>query len=116
MKLRRQLIVGLGYVLAIAICAGGVPTAARAQGARAVGPTPPRLAFIDGEVSFWRPGAEDWAPAQVNTALAAGDSLYAGDGGNAEVEIGSGAYVRAGSGTQLAIASLETGYLQLQVT
>jgi hypothetical protein len=26
--------------------------------------TPPRLSFIDGSVSFWRPGAEDWAPAQ----------------------------------------------------
>ncbi len=29
--------------------------------------TPPRLSFTDGKVSFWRPGAEDWSPAQVNT-------------------------------------------------
>jgi hypothetical protein len=92
------------------------PASVRAQGARAEGPTPPRLAFVDGEVSFWRPGADDWAPAQINTALAAGDSIYVGDGGNSEIELGAGAYVRAGSGTQLAVASLETGYLQLEVT
>lgn len=24
--------------------------------------TPPRLSFVDGKASFWRPGAEDWAP------------------------------------------------------
>ncbi len=89
--------------------------AANAQEVRAIGPTPPRLSFIDGEVSYWRPGAEDWVPAQVNTALAAGDSVYAGNGGNAELEIATRAYVRAGSGTELGIESLETGYLQLRV-
>jgi hypothetical protein len=87
----------------------------RAQEARAVGVTPPRLSFIDGEVSYWRPGADDWAPAQINTALSAGDSLYAGDTGNVEIEIGSRAFIRAGSGTELGIESLETGYLQLRV-
>src|SRR3989442_6821587 len=38
-----------------------------------IGRTPPRLSYVDGEVSFWRPGAPNWAPAQVNTPLAAGD-------------------------------------------
>src|SRR5437667_87838 len=42
--------------------AGRVPGAAAAI-PREAGPTPPRLSFTDGEVSFWRPGAEDWAPA-----------------------------------------------------
>ena len=95
---------------------GAEPGIARAEGARAVGPTPPRLAFVDGEVSFWRPGAEDWTAAKVNTPLAAGDSLYAGDGANLEVEIGPRAFARAGAGTKLDVASLETGYLQLEVT
>ena len=40
--------------------------------------TPPRLSFVDGSVSFRRPGAEDWVPARVNTPLAEGDALYAG--------------------------------------
>ena len=30
-------------------------------------PTPPRLSLIEGQVSFWRPGGEDWAPARPNT-------------------------------------------------
>ncbi|MBI3767085.1 MAG: hypothetical protein HY271_01175 [Deltaproteobacteria bacterium] len=103
--------------LATLLVVGGVRApVAGAQTDRAVGATPPRLAFIAGEVSFWRPGADDWAPAQINTALAAGDSLYVGDGGNVELQIGSRAYIRAGSGTQLGVDSLETGYLQLEVT
>ena len=93
---------------------GAVPAVARAQ--RSVGPAPLRLAFADGEVSFWRPGAEDWTPAQVNTALAAGDSLYVDNGANLEVEIGPRAFVRAGSETYLGIESIETGYLQIKVT
>lgn len=99
----------------LAVTASLGVSAPRAQEARAVGVTPPRLSFIDGDVSYFRPGAEDWVAAQVNTALGAGDSVYAGDGGNLEVEIGTRAYVRAGSGTQLGIESLETGYLQLRV-
>ena len=41
------------------------PSAALTRGEQEAGPTPPRLSFVDGEVSFWRPGAEDWAPAQI---------------------------------------------------
>ncbi len=100
-------------LLGLILFLGVAPAAA--QSVSAVGPTPPRLAFVDGGVSFWRPGAEDWTPAQVNTALAAGDALYVASGGNVEVEIGARAYVRAGSGTEVQLESLETGYLQLSV-
>ena len=44
--------------------------------------TPPRLSFIDGPVSFWRPGAQDWAQAQANTPLAPGDQLSTGSPGS----------------------------------
>ena len=50
--------------------------------------TPPRLSLTEGQVSFWRAGGEDWAPARTNTPLAAGDSIYTGPGGNAEVSSG----------------------------
>ena len=80
------------------------------------GATPPRLGFLDGDVSFWRPGAEIWAPAQVNTALAAGDALYAGDGGNFELQIGPRAFVRAGANTELGLESVTAGYLQFKMT
>ena len=78
--------------------------------------TPPRLSFTHGEVSFWRPGAEDWAPARVNTPLAAGDSLYAGQGANLEVQIGARAHLRAGSETDVALDDVEPDFLQLKVT
>src|SRR5213593_451750 len=97
-------------------CALSAGTAAAATRGERGGPTPPRLSFVDGEVSFWRPGAEDWAPAQVNTPLAAGDELYAGEGANLELEIGARAFVRAGAGTELGLESLEGGLTQLKVT
>ena len=32
--------------------------------------TPARVSYIDGEVSFWRPGATDWTPATVGAPAA----------------------------------------------
>jgi hypothetical protein len=97
-----------------ALGAAACPALARDDAPR--GATPPRLGFVDGDVSFWRPGAADWASAQVNTALAAGDSLYAGDGGNFELQTGPRAFVRGGANTQLGLESLEPDYMQLKVT
>ena len=77
--------------------------------------TPPRLSLVDGEVSFWRPGAEDWAPARVNVALAPGDQLWAGDDANLEIQIGSAAFVRAGEETELGLVTQEPDYLQFRV-
>jgi hypothetical protein len=103
-----------------ALCAGllAAPATALALDPDAIGfeRTPPRLSFLDGEVSFFRPGAGDWAPAQVNTPLAAGDQLYAGDDANLELQIGAGAFVRAGDETQLALTTLEPDFLQLRLT
>src|SRR5262245_66334990 len=65
--------------------------------------TPPRVSYLHGDVSFWRPGADDWGPAALNTPLAPGDTLYASQGGNAEIQIAPRAFVRAGDGTQLEI-------------
>ena len=55
-------------VAAVLVLAAMVVGLARADAqAQQMGQTPPRLSFIDGEVSYWRPGAEDWVAAQVNT-------------------------------------------------
>lgn len=78
--------------------------------------TPPRLSHTEGRVSFWRDGAEDWAPARVNTPLAPGDQLYTDGRSNLEIQIGPRNFVRAGSDTQLALDSDEPDYLQLRVT
>jgi len=65
--------------------------------------TPARISYINGDVSFWRPGAAEWTPARGNTPLAPGDSLYTGPTGNVEVQIGARAFVRAAEGTQLGL-------------
>lgn len=80
------------------------------------GPNPPRLALVDGDVSFWRDGSEDWTPARLNTPLAAGDALYTGNGGNAELQIGARAFIRTGARTEIRVDSLEPNYLQLRMT
>ncbi|HTT40473.1 MAG TPA: DUF6600 domain-containing protein [Burkholderiales bacterium] len=78
--------------------------------------TPPRLSLADGQVSFWRPGGQDWAPAHANTPLAAGDSIYTGPGANAEIQVGDRAYVRIGESTQLQLSSIEPDFVQFKVT
>jgi len=78
--------------------------------------TPPRLSFVDGQVSFWRPGAQDWAQAQVNTPLAPGDELATASPGNLELQIGARAFVRAWANTQIGLANQEPNLFQFTVT
>src|SRR5215475_7300371 len=82
----------------------------------AVGATPPRLSYAEGDVSYFRPGAQDWAPAQVNTALAPGDELYTGNRGNLELQVGARAFVRAWGDSQLGLVNHEPDFLQIRVT
>jgi hypothetical protein len=80
--------------------------------------TPPRLVYTHGQVLFWRPGAERWGPAQVNTPLAPGDLLYAAPGGTVELQVGARAFARAGGGrvgAELGLDSLEPDYLQFKL-
>ena len=78
--------------------------------------TPARISYINGDVSFWRPGAAEWTAARVNTPLAPGDSLYTGPNGNVEVQIGPRAFVRAAEGTQVGLDNQEPGFVQFRVT
>ena len=78
--------------------------------------TPLRLSFMDGDVSFLRPGAEDWAAAQINTPLAAGDGLYTGKRANVELQLGSRAFIRADESSQLTLVNHGATYLQFRIT
>jgi hypothetical protein len=78
--------------------------------------TPPRVSYLYGGVAFWRPGAPDWGAAQLNTALAPGDVLYAEPGANVEIQVGPLAFVRAADGAQLGLDNQETDFLQLRIT
>jgi hypothetical protein len=91
-------------------------TAALAQDDGEWAPTPPRLSYIDGEVSYWRPGAEDWASARLNLALAEGDALYTRNDSNLEVQFGSRRFVRIDENTQLSLVAQEEHHIQFSVT
>jgi uncharacterized protein DUF6600 len=111
----------IALVVGLLVLAGHPPIPAVAEtGApdelATVARTPPRLSFADGQVSFWRPGAQDWTQAQVNTPLAPGDQLYTGSPGNLELQIGGRAFVRGWANTQLGLENQEPDFVQLKVT
>ncbi|HSD61510.1 MAG TPA: hypothetical protein VLC55_11725, partial [Burkholderiales bacterium] len=114
MKERHSLVSAIGAALLIAAC--GFAAAADPEGPAPTDQTPPRLSFIEGQASFWRPGAEDWAPAQVNTPLWPGDALYTDQRANLEIQVGARAFVRVAEKTQLGLVNLEPDLLQLQLT
>ena len=107
-------VLALTLVLDIVFGVGVTRAAEDEEGA--IGATPPRLSFADGDVSYFRPGAQDWVPAQVNTALAPGDELYTGNRGNLELQVGARAFVRAWGDSQLGLVNHEPDFLQIKVT
>jgi hypothetical protein len=109
-----ELILAFGLLASMASLSQGADTAESQEDA--IGRTPPRLSSTWGEVSFWRPGAQDWAQAQSNTPLAPGDLLYTGPQGNLEIQIGARAFVRGGPNTQLGLENQEPDFLQFKVT
>ena len=115
MRSRRVVVAFL--ILAIAVSGPGVIPAADPPSPEQSGEiTPTRVSYLYGEVSFWRPGAQEWAEAKTNTPLAPGDVLYTGADGNAELQIGPRAFVRAGNGTQIGLDNDESDYVQFRVT
>ena len=105
-------------ILGILSSAGAVAQGAITPQSQAgvIGLTPPRLSLTTGEVSFWRPGAQDWSEAQINTPLAPGDLLYTGAEGNLEIQIGPRAFVRGAPNTQLGLENHEPDFLQFRVS
>ena len=109
-----ELILALGMLISIVSPAWGAEAPESQQDA--IAQTPPRLSYTKGEVSFWRPGAQDWSEAQINTPLAPGDQLYTGPQGTLEIQIGSRAFVRGWASTQLGLENHEPDFLQFKVT
>jgi uncharacterized protein DUF6600 len=101
----------LGVVLVVM---SSVPAAADEPDATSI--IPPRLSYLDGSVAFWRPGAEQWMPAQLNTALAPGDQLHTGHQGTVELQVGRRAFVRAWGDSELGVIDQAGDLLHLKVT
>jgi len=110
---------GIVALLILAIAVGGpgsIPAADPPSPEQSGESTPTRVSYLYGEVSFWRPGAQEWAEAKINTPLAPGDVLYTGPDGNAELQIGPRAFVRAGNATQIGLDNDEPDFVQFRVT
>ena len=78
--------------------------------------SPLRLSYLEGDVGFWRYGAEDWTDARLNTPLAAGDALYVDGEGTLELQLSSRAFIRASDDSELSIVNQTDDFLQIKVT
>ena len=96
----------------VALCAA--PAFAEEDDPDAISPL--RLSYLEGDVGFWRNGAEDWTDARLNTPLAAGDALYVDGDGTLELQLGSRAFIRASDDTELSVVNQTVDFLQVKVT
>jgi FecR protein len=78
-------------------------------------PVPARLSLVEGSATFWRPGDKDWSPAQVNTALVAGDALSTGERTNIEIQIGPREFLRLMANTQVSLVKQQNNFRQFRV-
>jgi len=110
----------IGFIVALGMLVGVTPAARAAEPADAepgaYDLTPPRLSLAEGQVSFWRPGADDWTTAQVNTPLVPGDEVSTDSPGNIEIQIGSHAFVRGWTNTQIGLENQEADFIQFKLT
>jgi len=99
-------------LVALMVCTG----VAVADEAEPGAVNPLRLSYIEGGVSFWRYGADDWVDARVNTPLAAGDALYVAADSNLELQLADRAFVRVDDNTEVALVDQQPDFLQLKLT
>ena len=74
-----------------------------------------QLSYIDGPVSFQPAGVTDWVDAEVNRPLTTGDQIWVGDGGRAEIHVGSTA-LRLDSNTAFQFLNLDDQTIQIQLS
>ena len=74
-----------------------------------------RLSYINGPVSLQPAGVTDWVDAGINRPLTTGDHIWVGDGGQAEIHIGSTA-LRLNSNTAFQFLNLDDQTAQIQLS
>lgn len=74
-----------------------------------------RLSLIRGDVSMQRGDSGDWVSTTINTPIVSGDTVATSDGGRAEIQLDYANVLRLASQTQVRIANLSGGNIQVQV-
>ena len=82
-------------------------------------PDPPgraaRLSYVNGPVSLQPAGVTDWVDAGINRPLTTGDHLWIGDGGQAEIHVGSTA-LRLNSNSAFQFLNLDDQTAQIELS
>lgn len=81
--------------------------------AGAIGPA--RVSYMDGEILFQTPDADEWLPATVNTPLDEGDGVWCPEGSRVEIELPDGSIVRLDGGSQLDLLANEDVFVHLHL-
>ncbi|HXJ40456.1 MAG TPA: hypothetical protein VNH18_14335, partial [Bryobacteraceae bacterium] len=74
-----------------------------------------RLNYINGPVSFQPASVTDWVDATINRPLTTGDHVWVGEGGQAEIHVGSTA-LRLNSNTAFQFLNLDDQTVQVQLS
>src|SRR6266478_3053611 len=74
-----------------------------------------RLNYINGPVSFQPAGVNEWVDATINRPLTTGDHIWVGEGGHAEIHVGSTA-LRLSSNTAFQFLNLDDQTAQIQLS
>src|SRR5579864_4962801 len=74
-----------------------------------------RLSYVNGPVSLQPAGVTDWVDASINRPLTTGDHIWVGDGGQAEIHVGSMA-LRLNSDTAFQFLNLDDQTMQIQLS
>ncbi|HEY8023346.1 MAG TPA: DUF6600 domain-containing protein [Burkholderiaceae bacterium] len=73
-----------------------------------------RLSYTAGETSYSPAGENDWVDAPLNRPLTTGDRIWAGAGGQDELQLGS-AVIRMGDNTSVTLLNLDDRTAQVQL-
>ena len=98
-----------GYWLFLLLCATLIPVTLRTAPATAQSSSQVRivrLSFVEGTVTMYRPDADQWASAFVNTPIQQGFKLATEANSFAEVEFENGSTARLGQSSELDFTSL----------
>jgi len=81
--------------------------------AAAIGPA--RVSYVEGDIFFRSPDADEWLPASVNTPLDEGDAVWSDNGSRVEIQLPDGTVVRLDGGSQLDLLANEDGFVHLHL-
>jgi hypothetical protein len=101
-----QLIISLAFAAGLAL-----PSLAAEGQPMAVG----RVTLVEGNLLRYVPEESDWVAAVGDVPFAAGDTLYSGDQGRAELMAPNGSQARLGSATEIQYLALEPDYTEADV-